>query len=81
MWINDYFFIAKISIPIDANMYVEKNKFKSDKLIIDINNKVKISKFYLWNDTEFCKISVKQNYHSLKYVNEQTEELCKLAFQ
>src|SRR3989339_2073204 len=41
MWIdhNNYYFIAKVSIPNDAKVYIEKNNFKSSMLIVDINNK------------------------------------------
>src|SRR3989339_756209 len=64
-------FITTISIPNDANVCVKYEKFISDKLIIDITNKITIK--------DFCKNAVEINPYTLKYVNEQTEELCKFA--
>ena len=74
-----YFYITKVIIPNDAHIYVETNKFKSDKLIVDVDNKISISEYHLWNDEEFCKKVVRFNGYSLRYVKEQTEEICKLA--
>src|SRR3989339_112885 len=81
MWINSYNFITKCVIPNDAKIYIENNKFKSDKLIVDINNKINICDFFVWDDESYCKDAVQQNGMSLQFVKEQTEEICKLAVQ
>ena len=79
-WIDlDFHFITRVYVPNDANVCIEKNKFKSDKLIVDIYNKFKISEFQLWNDKDFCEMSVLQNACSLKFIKEQTEDLCKMT--
>ena len=79
MWMNAYSFITKCFIPNDAKVCVGNNKFRSDKLIVDINNKVDIYDSLIWYDDLFCKMAVQQDGCSLKYVKEQTEEICKLA--
>ena len=67
--------LASIEIPDDARVYVEKNKFKSDKIIIkeirdfiDVDNNVWINMIY-------------KDGRALQYVKEEllTEELCMLA--
>src|SRR3989339_451180 len=56
MWaFYHYTFITKVMIPNDANVYIGTHEFKSDKLIVDVNNKVEIFNSILWNDKEFCK--------------------------
>jgi len=79
MWINSYNFITKCVIPNDAKIYIENNKFKSDKLIVDINNKINICDFFVWDDEFYCKDAVQQNGMSLQFVKEKTEEICKIA--
>ena len=89
--------LALIEIPDDARVYVEENKFKSDKLfikdIIDcdkINDEFWINIIhdnglaleYVKNQThEICELAIRQNYEALYFVREQTPELCKLAIQ
>src|SRR3989339_2108397 len=81
MWLDTYSFITKCVIPNDAKIYIENNKFKSDKLIVEINNKVDICDSLIWHDEFYCKIAVQQNGNALKYVKKQTEEICKMAVQ
>jgi hypothetical protein len=73
-------YIAKVTIPSNASVYVETNKFKVDQFILDLDNKVLIKDFYMWENEAFCKISVSQaDVRNLIFVRNQTDELCKLA--
>ena len=87
--------LAIIEIPDDAKVYVEENKFKSDKLIIkeiidfkdlpdlfwhDIIPKKGLALQFPQEQTEkMCIGAVKQNGLALKYVDNQTDEICMLA--
>jgi hypothetical protein len=72
--------IAKVTLPDDARVYVEQNKFKADQIILsDIRN---ISELKEWNDDEFCmNIISKEKYCAMRYVKNQTPELCLAAVQ
>lgn len=81
MYIDSKCYICKIIIPDDAYVYIEKNKFKADRIIVDLNNKIKVEDLPHWNDIYFCNKSVKEYGWLLKYVKEefQTKELCEIA--
>ena len=53
-------YIAKVTIPSNASVYIEKDKFKADQFVLDLNNKVLIKDFHMWENEAFCKISVSQ---------------------
>ena len=72
-------YIAKVTIPSDASVYVEQNQFKADQFVLDLDNKVLIKDFYIWKNEALCKIAVHQSSYSLQYVITQTDEICKLA--
>jgi hypothetical protein len=72
-------YLCKIIVPNDAIICVEENKFKTDKIILNLDELILIKDFYGWNDYDFCKLAVTKNEFALKYINEQTDELCKLA--
>ena len=80
-WIEElkYIYIAKVTIPPEARIYVEAKSFKADQFVLDLNNKVLIKDFYIWENEAFCKIAVTQNVFALRYVKVQTDEICKLA--
>ena len=80
-WINtNSVYIAKVTIPSNASVYVEKDKFKADQFVLDLDNKVLIKDFYMWENEEFCKISVSQaDVRNLIFVKNQPDEICKLA--
>ena len=67
--------IAFIEIPDDACVYDGTNKFKADKLTV--NN------IYDCNDLcdDFWISMIQQNGYVIKYIKEQTPELCALAVQ
>ena len=81
-WIDRFksVYIAKVTIPSNASVYVEKDKFKADQFVLDLDNKVLIKDFYMWENEEFCKISVSQaDTYNLIFVRNQPDEICKLA--
>ena len=81
-WIDRFksVYIAKVTIPSNASVYVEKDKFKADQFVLDLDNKVLIKDFYMWENEEFCKISVSQaDTYNLVFVRNQPGEICKLA--
>ena len=86
IWLNhnpNLTYIVSVEIPNDANVCVEKNKFKTNKIIVDLDTKCKIKDFELFNDVDFCFMCVKQNGLVLKYVKPEivTYEMCKTAVQ
>ena len=71
-WQNYDTTIAIVTIPDDARVYVERNKFKSDKLvIIEFLNFADISDSF-WLELLFDK---KQSA-ALQYVENQTNDIC-----
>lgn len=89
--------VAVVEIPNDARVYVEKDKFKTDRLILtEIANFSEVSDWFwinilqkdsrvlkhIKNQTdELCKTAIKQNGYCIRYVTNQTKELCMLAVQ
>ena len=67
------------SIPNDALVYKEEDKFKTNKIIL--HNIHPINDLPLWLDTSFIKLSIQHNGRALQYVKEQTAEQCRLAVQ
>ncbi len=41
-------YIARVTIPLNASVYVEKDKFKADQIVLDLDNKVLIKDFHMW---------------------------------
>ena len=66
-----------VTIPHDALVWVELDKFKADRLIL--GQRQKICDLEEWKDSSYCLEAVKQNGQVLEYVIQQTEELCLLA--
>ena len=80
IWIySDSGYIAKVTIPPEASVYIEPNSFKADKFVLDMNNKVLIQDFYIWTNEDLCKHAINQNACLLQFVLLQTDEICKLA--
>jgi hypothetical protein len=61
-----------VTIPDDARVYCEGDKFKADKLILSERNEI-------WSDNELCIAAVATNGAMLEYVNGQTDDICKTA--
>jgi hypothetical protein len=74
-------YIREVEILDYSLVYIEENKFKTNKFIL--KEKIPLENFIYWNDFDFCNISFKLNYHTLQYINTslQTEEMCKFALQ
>ena len=70
---------AYVIVPDDARVYIEENKFKSDKLIL--NEIFSLTNLHLFSDNNFIRLAIRQNGCALQYIKEQTEEICKLAVQ
>ena len=84
--------LALIKIPNDARVYVEQDKFKSNKLIIkqiinfaDVDDNFWLNivpknyyafKFVKIQTPSICELAVQQNCHVLQFVKNQTEEMC-----
>lgn len=84
-----------ITIPDDARVYIDEDKFKSDKIIIErilnfneISDDFWINIFrkdpralqFIKNQTEeLCKEAVKRYGMYLSYIDNPTEEVCRLA--
>ena len=89
--------IGTVRIPNDARVYIEKDKFKTDKLvlidIIDFKNMSDdfwinmldkeglVFRFIKHQTEELCKIAVRQNCLALEFVENQTEEICITAIR
>ena len=78
---KDLTYIAEVTIPDDAKVHIKDNKFKADKLILNLNNKITIKDHECWNDEDFCKIAVRTNGHYLEFAIVQNDEICELAVQ
>jgi hypothetical protein len=64
----------QVNIPDDAKVYIESNKFKTDKIIL-------LEKQEIWTDEKRCKMAVTQDWRTLEYVEVQTDEICKIAIK
>ena len=89
--------IALIEIPDDARVYIEHNKFKSDRLFIKeildfatigdsfwiniIPNDCSVLQYVKNQTDDICRLAIQENGYALYYVREQTEELCILSVQ
>ena len=73
LYINYGELIADVTLSDDAKVYVEKDKFKADKIII--SNIRSLDKFF--SDFNYPKLhAVKLNGKILKYFKKQTEDIC-----
>ena len=81
LWLNysdsPIVFVRFVTIPDDALIYTEKNKFKADRLIL--GNRMKIGDLKVWKDLEYCLAAVKHNGLALRFVKQQTQEICMAA--
>jgi hypothetical protein len=82
-WIDFGIYICKITIPYEARVYIEENKFKADMINVDSNNRILIEDFkFESNDNDIIK-AVQQNGYAVKFVLKEcrTEDLCLYAVQ
>lgn len=89
--------LALVEIPNDARVYVERDEFKTDRLMIKEIKNFKDVDDQFWIDIVpkngnalqyvkeqtniICEVAVKQNNEALRYVKLQYGEVCKVAVQ
>lgn len=76
--------LAFIEIPDDANVYIHGDKYScTDKYDEFCSDKIIITKIMDFNDVddEFWLSIIPKNSYALKYVKNQTEEICRFAVQ
>ena len=81
MWLNyssqSMIYSRLVTIPDDAQVWVEKDKFKADKIIL--GERQEISDLAIWEDPEYCLRAVETNMYALEYVKQQTPDICLAA--
>src|SRR6185369_15946431 len=82
-WLNcngtAMFYVRLVKIPADAQIWVETDKFKADRLILE--DRQRIADLEVWEDSSYCLTAVQNNGYALQYVKEQTPEICLAAVQ
>ncbi len=66
--------IAELTIPNDARVYVEHDKFKTDKFIIESVTPLK--EYHGWFNEEFCNEMMDGDIDYFELVKDQTLNLC-----
>ena len=82
-WLCYGIYICKVTIPDEAKVYIEDDKFKADMIYVYLDNKTLIKDFkFESNDNDIIK-AVQQGGNALKFVPKEckTEKLCHLAVQ
>ena len=81
LWLNysnkPMIYVRLVTIPNDAQVWIETNQFKTDRVIL--GDRQIISDLDVWNDNLYCLAAVQQCSWALKYVKEQTPEICSAA--
>ena len=65
-----------VTIPDEALVYIEKDKFKANMFILA--NILPLTELCI-QGIQLCKLAVQHNGLSLELIREQTEEICQLA--
>ena len=68
------YYARYVSIPDDAQVYEEEDKWKADSLVL--GEREEISKLRVWDDEKYCMEAVRQNGSALQYVRDQRETIC-----
>lgn len=68
------YWIRRVKIPNNAQVYIEKDKFKADKFIL--GKKKRIEDWRHWEDNNFCKAALRTSPNVFKFIKNQTPELC-----
>ncbi len=77
--IGPMFYFRSVIIPDNAQVWVEHNKFKADQLIL--GERLEIGELKIWQNTEHNLYACKLNGMALKYIKNQTPEMCLIAVQ
>jgi hypothetical protein len=75
LYLHEDGYIAEIKIPDDARVVNQENKYKADKLIVE--NLISIEEFIFHHNLKMVAVLANPKY--LKYVMDQTVELCEIA--
>ena len=75
--LNQMVYARLVTIPDDAQIYIEGNKFKADKIIL--SERQEIGNLEEWKDVCYCLEAVRRNGFALEYVRKQTPEICLAA--
>lgn len=65
---NSMIYYRLVTIPYDALVWVERDKFKANRIIL--GERHQISDLEEWNDLSYCMEAVRQNVCALEYVSE-----------
>jgi hypothetical protein len=68
------FYCRKVTIPDDAWVYDEGNKFKCNHFIL--GERVALSVLDVWSNHEYCIRAIEYNWKSLRFVKDQTPYIC-----
>ncbi len=71
------YYCRVVTIPNDARVYIEKDKLKADKFILD--KRTPIYGLTLWENEEMCLAAVKHNGYALGFVRNKTLKICLVA--
>jgi hypothetical protein len=71
--------IREVTIPDDARVYSEKDKYKADKIVL--GPRCLIEESDVWKDIDLCEERVKLNGMVIKYVKNQTDTMQRNAVQ
>jgi phosphoribosyl-ATP pyrophosphohydrolase len=78
-------YIIEVTVPNNAKVFEIKTEYygynKTDKILINLDNKILLENWDMWNDYDFCLKVVQKNGNLLKYVKEQTTDICLAAVQ
>ena len=85
LYVKDPVWIRQVTFPPDAQIYVEKGKYKADKFILSERSLFSFRNpkafLQITQTPENCLQAVLANPTLIKYVKEQTIELCLTAIQ
>ncbi len=69
-WLNysdqSMIYVRSVIIPDDALVWIEEDKFKTDRLIL--GEKMLIEDMDIWNDLEYCLKAIKYDYTIIEYM-------------
>jgi hypothetical protein len=71
---EDMKYMRYVTIPDDAKVYVEVDKVNANKIILSERNLIYESE--IWNNTDYQLSAIKQSEYVLKYIKNQTDEIC-----
>ena len=72
-------YIAVVTVPTDATVCIETDKFKADKIIIDIDKMIPISSLPIFTNVESCRNLILNDPTLFKFFSVQTEDICKCS--